>query len=198
MYAQETYTGYFIHAVLRETPVQSKAYIDVRLKVVDHASCAGEVANGMRWLTTDKVSAQTVKELRAGGWRGFDVAGDLMVEGLGSQLVEFTLEENEYEGQVTLAIAFINQIGSDFSPEKRAEFGQRFASLCQSIPAIAGPPSADANTTPTQTAPTPAQAPTQAAPAQAPASAQPVTASQGQSASGWAGQGKPQDDDIPF
>ena len=93
---------------------------------------------------TDKAAQYAIQALRACGWKGDDLF-ELTVEDLPDE-VELVVQEDEYDGQTRMRVAFINALGSGsvalkerMDDAQRRKFAARMKGLCMKVKPSASP-----------------------------------------------------------
>lgn len=82
---------------------------------------------------TEKTAKRTAESLKHCGFKGVDLAGDLMAQGLGSQEVELVIEHEEYEGKTRARVQWVNSLdggpGASMEDDKKAAIAARMRGL---------------------------------------------------------------------
>lgn len=82
---------------------------------------------------TEKTQKRSLESLKHCGFKGLDLAGDLMAQGLGSQEVELVVEHEEYEGKTRARVQWVNSLdggpGSSMEDDKKAAVAARMRGL---------------------------------------------------------------------
>lgn len=129
MIEQGTYRAVAASAQLTETS-KGKEFIAVEFKITE-GEMAGEVVPWSGWLT-EKAEDRTLSSLRAMGW-----GGDILdLSGLDTE-VDVVVKHEEYNGNTSAKVAFVNTPRKQLDPGKAAALAARLkAKMEASKPAI--------------------------------------------------------------
>ncbi len=145
---------------LGESKEKKTPFVRIKFKIVNHPSLAGELVPWDGWLNSEKNAERTFKALRVAGWKGTQIGGDLVADGLGSQVCSIVVEGEPYDGKVYYRVKWVNafddgsvRLGEGAMPAaSKDDFSARFASIAEGCPLVEGPDADEAITEPTQAA----------------------------------------------